>query len=119
MSVTVHYDAARDLDEDTWLNFSNRNWASVLQLIGLDPEWTGTWAVTDLPRILARVRFAVQSVEAMPELDGGTESRESRGANGARVIDCGLPEGYYGRRLRDLEALLDAAHERGVAVHWD
>jgi hypothetical protein len=96
------------------LNVANGNWARLVDLIGmelaLDP-WQGEGRLEGaaLVEFVGRVRFLLDSITAMPALDGGTLTTECTGAGGCHVIAPGLRPGYFEDRLRLLLAIAEAA----------
>jgi hypothetical protein len=117
MSVSIYTTAPDGIE--TLMNFSNTNFARIMDLIGLDGvEPCGEWAVSELPDVLAKARFARESVAAMPDLDGGLVDEDLSRPGGCQMILCGLPPGYYARRLSELEQILGTALAAGAPVQW-
>lgn len=92
------------------VNMSNANAAQVIERLGLDFDYCGTIAAADL---LGRAMLGTVGRD-----DSGVPSVEDRGENGARVIECGLPAGYFAARLGSLADLATLALARGVGITW-
>lgn len=128
MSMTISLRASDNEAEE--LNVSNVNFWSICELIGEPivysdyvsesdgktysypetPCWNTTDALLDLQ---FRLTQAIESLSAMPALDGGVEGSEEIGEFGCRVINCGRREGYYADRLTQLSKLVTLALDRG------
>ena len=122
MSVTLWIPALNDGHEG--VNFSNGNFCRIMDLVGVPGSdnaadgLCGTWPVEQLPSILDKLEFALASLDAMPALDGGSPDQHYRGTMGCQVIECGLPDGYYRRRLNEIRDLVATGIVKGKEVVW-
>ena len=95
------------------VNMSSSNAFRVCQSLGIDLEdegWCGGMTAEDfLGRVL--VALAIEPVSA------GIPSHEVPGP-GARMIDCGRPEGYLQDRLGQLRELADWAVANGAEISF-
>jgi hypothetical protein len=107
-----------------YLNVSNDNFIRLMELLdvavdrsrGLCGEFEGP-ALWDLR---VKVVFALDSLRALPALDGGVAPVDvSGGGGGCRVIDMGLSPGYFAHRLTRLLTAIDAALACGVPLRYD
>lgn len=123
MSVSVY--VLGESSEDDY-NVSNGNFRRLMDLIG-DPipqDWDQYRRYepgAQLEELRARVVFALEGIRAIPDLDSGRPPSqyiggEELGASGVLVIDCGMSEGYYERRLTGLLEVIDRALEVGKSV---
>ena len=108
-----------DYDNPLSLNVANGNYIRLMQLLGLDHSgYCGTWGDGSLQEVKDKLTFALESLKAMPELDGGTLTEESKGKGGCVWIDCGLPDGYFQMRLTTLLGIVNKAIEVGGVVSF-
>jgi hypothetical protein len=97
--------------EDLSVNMSNANAARVCETLGIDLDeegWCGSLPAADF---LGRVLMAL----AVLPVDAGVPWHEVPGP-GARMIECGRPEGYTQDRLGQLRELADwaVAHDAEI-----
>lgn len=115
MSITVF---VAGFDDD-YVNVTNTNFLRLLELLGVDdPGPAGEFSGPALDELSARITFALESLAALPELDGGTATREIPCASGPRWIEVGLREGYYVERLTALQRLISLARSHGRALSF-
>ncbi|MEU9065216.1 hypothetical protein AB0D13_42010 [Streptomyces sp. NPDC048430] len=100
MSVTF----TAELGDDS-VNMSNANAARVLAALGHSELCGDEGADAFLGRVLLALAIEPEDC-GRPSLTEG------------RYIDCGRPEGYTGKRLRELHALAECALRRGKRVTW-
>jgi hypothetical protein len=115
MSVSIYLRSSLREEDVNELNLANGNFVRLMEMldvpIDVEDGLCGEWRGEQLLHLQANVRIALDGVRAMPELDGGTETVERRGAGGCRVIECGHTPGYFEHRLSALLALVEAAIE--------
>jgi len=116
MSVTIYTGTG----SDSSLNLSNTNFRRLMDLVGIElsESLCGEFAGAALEDLRQRTLFALESVRAMPALDGGTPSVEFVGARGARCVEMGLREGYFESRLSALLAEIEVALETGQPLRY-
>ena len=117
MSVSIYIGAGAEDD----LNLANGNFVRVMHLIDepVDPaNLCGVWEGPALAALAVKVRFALDSIRAMPSVDDGTPAIASRIHGHMAVIDCGLRDGYFADRLSRLMAVIEEALEAGVPLHY-
>jgi hypothetical protein len=98
------------------LNVANSNFVRLMDLLGSPSEdYCGQWESVgdELSEVLEQIKFVLQSIEAMPTLDGGVPD-ETVGS----VTYCGLHEGYFAERLKQLQAIVEAAIKNNGTVVW-
>ena len=92
------------------LNVSNANGMSILNALGIEPDYCGSIDPSDLKgRCLEALVLAD---------DSGFPSQTTIGANGATMVDCGRREGYLADRLQTLIEVADQAISLGTDVTW-
>jgi hypothetical protein len=108
------------------LNVSNDNFYRIMGLLGYERDelqdesgsTCGSFADEKLADLLQRVVFALESIQAIPALDGGTPMHDEGGPGTGRCrwIDFGMSEGYYACRLQTLRdvALVALKHKGSV-----
>ena len=122
MSVTVQagLGAGRSFAAfDDGMNVSNGNFFRIMTLLGYeDVDCCGELRGAALTELLAKVDFVLTSIANMPELDGGTQTIMHQEPGKARMIDCGLPEGYFYQRLSTMECMVAQALSVNGAIVW-
>lgn len=118
MSVTFY---AKNLE----LNVTDRNAVELLRLLGFDQVVLSTaegWSI-DPTQLLIQPQelidacdLALAAISSIPELDCAKPGMESRGANGARVIECGRREGYLKDRITKLREIAQEAKDNNTIV---
>jgi hypothetical protein len=97
------------------LNIANGNFQKLCDLLDIAYfDWCGSVSGDSLIALRDKIDFVLTGIAAMPELDGGTASYEKA----PNWIECGLPEGYYARRLSELRGLVTAAIANESALMW-
>lgn len=115
MSVSIFLDDGAE----TELCVSNRNFMLIMNTIGWpEVDYCGIFAGTQLDELIAHIKGALGVLRQYPALDGGIESSSYRGKQSAVVIDCGLPPGYFVRRLTKFLELAERAKRAGSALHF-
>lgn len=95
-------------------NVSNHNAGVILHSLGFTDEDLAGGEV-DAADLAARIAIAQVVGGAFP--DHGTPDVEIPGT-GARMIDCGLPEGYLAHRYDELAELAACGVAAGEPVGW-
>lgn len=93
------------------LNVANDNFFHLMTLLGYDsatPEYCGSFGDGSLQDLREKIVFSLESIKAMPALDGGTETVEYSSPNHATMIYCGREAGYDTMRLTQLLKIVDA-----------
>lgn len=104
---------------DDGINLSNGNFGRVMDLLGLgDVDCCGTWGPDELPDVLDKIDFVLQSLTNVPALDAGTPYVEERGYGGCTIIRCGVPDGYFSRRVGELRTIVTKAINAKQEVNW-
>jgi hypothetical protein len=103
-------------DVDLWVNFSNTNASMLLGILGLralnaDGELCGSMAGSEFLGYCLVALGQERNDAAVPAADVST-------GVGARVIDCGLPEGYVSTSLGRLADVASEAARLGRHVTW-
>lgn len=112
MSVSFYVSLGQDAPE---LNVANGNFVRLMEILGYDhPEAVGEFTDALLLDLRHRVVFVLDSIKAMPDLDGGVPAQEISQSH----IVCGIPDGYFERRLKALLALIDQAQASGQPLRW-
>ncbi len=108
------YDRAPLNADDSELSLSNENAHDVLDTLGIeDPYSSSPWPIAPFRSRLAatrRKRLGHQS-PAIPTTEQSEPGRMT-------IIECGRPEGYVERRLKDLSNLVNRGLAAG-ATHVD
>jgi len=112
MSVSFYVDGSEQL------NVANGNFARLTELLGVEMDWGGEMAGPELAKFREKIAFVLESIQALPELDGGKPDEEDVGARGCRIVYCGLRPGYFTERLTQLRRAVDAAIARGLPLCW-
>lgn len=117
------YGKIRTNENPLTMNVANGNFVSLLELLGLcsynDPDiWCGQWNDGSLQAVKDKITFVLDSLKAMPALDGGTETQVSGGNGTCMIVECGLREGYYTLRLNSLLEIINAAIAANGSVVW-
>lgn len=95
------------------VNLSNANAYAVLERLGVEPE------DYDVGQMDAHEMIGRAMVGNVGRDDSGILTTDTgRQAHGPRVIDFGVPAGYYGARLGALTDLAVEAARRGALVVW-
>lgn len=106
------------VDGEHVMNVANGNFHRICELLGVEMDGGGEMDGAQLEAFGKNVDFVLASLKAMPALDGGKPDVEEVGANGCRIIDCGLPEGYFEERLTQLRSAVEAAQSQHVPLCW-
>lgn len=123
MSVTLQIDRQQDQN----LNYTNRNAALVLGLIGIDvAEGYGCLALQDIPKARRAILVALNCRTALPSVEQETEyattvtDQDGLSTIGRRLryLDPGIDQEGVERRLREVAALLARASELQSDVSW-
>lgn len=92
------------------VNVSNNNGFAILTELGIEADYCGSIAATELrERALCALGFA-----SAAEVPGNV----SQGEGGATIIDCGRREGYMPERIGSLLELATLCERYGWAVCW-
>jgi hypothetical protein len=107
-------------NQNPWeLNVANGNFCRIMELLGFPgAEYCGTFGDGSLQDLQERVTFALQSLIAVPALDTGRPTEETRTKNGGRWIECGTDDGYFTERLTQLSAIIQAAIDAEGMVNY-
>ncbi len=97
------------------LNVSSVNGRDLMAHLGLEWDDCGSADAADL---VARCRRKLMHVVGEERLDAGIPATEERGLRGARIIDCGRPEGYLRDKTAALLGVALYAWEKGGRVTW-
>jgi len=100
------------------INLGNSNAATLLSAIG---EFTvedlyGTWNVDDLPRIQRAITKALNVDDRVAAMT--SETVESRGALGCRMISMGYTDEQVRDRLERFQTLVAYAAHNKLSIHW-
>ena len=104
-----------DTDQDPQLRVSNGNGVRLLQTLGLSTEddiaYSGSVPADDF---LGRILIAL----ALEPVDEGLPLVESITSGGARLVDCGRPEGYIQDKLKALLNVVEFAKSQNSNITW-
>lgn len=95
-----------------FVNMSNRNAQSLLDVLGLTWDDNGGEATAD--DLLGRILIA----EGIYGEDHGVPSEHTRRSGGGLLVDCGREPGYINDRLVGLREVAEAARKAGRTVTW-
>jgi len=102
------YDRARLTADDSELSLSNENAHDVLDALGIeDPYSSSPWPIAPF-----RARLAATRRKRLGHQSAAIATTERSEPGRMTIIECGRPEGYVERRLKDLSDLVN----RGLAV---
>lgn len=96
-------------DDDTTLNVSNSNAFHLLTLLGVTPDYCGSFEGDELQSLKRSAEVAVRMLAINPNIDAGTETVVDDSGPGATMVHCGRREGYYAHRLEALLTIIDIA----------
>lgn len=105
-----------DIDDATFLNMSNANARVFLAFLGVEPgaHLVGEITVPEARRAIIRARATFERrVGAYTR-----ESSDTKRPGKVRVIEGGIADDYFERRLDDFESFLGVAVERGATSIW-
>lgn len=94
------------------VNMSNANAMQVIERLGIEFDYCGSIGAADL---LGR---AMTGNVGRDDSGVSTVERGGPGTGTARIIECGLPAGYFDGRLEQLARLAAAALAGGLSVSW-
>lgn len=123
MSITLQIDRQQDQN----LNYSNRNAALVLGLIGIDTaEGYGCLALQDIPKARRAIILLLNGGSTLPSIEQEVEYATAVSDQGGlptigrrlRYLDPGIDQESVERRLREIAALLARASELQSDVSW-
>jgi hypothetical protein len=106
-----------DHEYPTHLNMSGANARAVLEFLRLDPgeEPSGEATLPEARRAIIRARATLARTVRGYTRDGSDTTRPGR----CRVIEAGIDEAYFARRLDDFERFLAAVAELGAtSIYW-
>ena len=109
--------------ENPWdLNVSNINCLDLLRTLGLWEEGrdpSDLHGVLDPAKLALACDQALSTLQAVPEIDMGTNSREDEpGQKGCRMVICGHMPGYFTNRFEWLKKLAVIAQERYAVIGY-
>lgn len=121
MSVTFELPYPAETPEDLRLNLSNANARMILGLLGYGydhpeevDELVGTLEADMLEaRCLLTLGFMPVENKGIPAIETG-----GPGTGSARILECGVAEGYVEDRIERLRKLAEFARSKGEAVQF-
>jgi len=113
MSISFWCETSGEFKQE--LNYSNSNAASLMRLMGIDPEPAGEIEPDEIPRL----KNHIETLLAEPKLREYeiTEPRITVG-NGISTHFGGRPDESIVRRLRQMSQLFELAQNLWTPVYW-
>ena len=102
------------------ITLANSNCMRLMELTGLDGsfDWCGEWKEHELVLVECRIKFVLDALQSMPEMDAGRKEEVLDAHGGATMIMCGLQPGYDSSRLTVLLGIVQLAIREGGKVTW-
>lgn len=107
---------ALDLEHRAYLNMASGNARAFLHFLGLEPGDEPSGEAT-----MPEARRAVMRARATFDRHVGEFTRDrsdTKRPGGCRVIEGGIDEGYFARRIDDFERFGNAVAARGATTIW-
>jgi hypothetical protein len=105
------------LDDPAAVNMANANGRRFLEFLGLDPgpEPAGEVSMPEARRAVMRARATFE--RRVPAFT--RQESETKWPGQVRVIEAGLSEEYFERRLNDFEKFLNVVTAKGAtSIYW-
>lgn len=95
------------------LNMSNARVKDLFDMLGLEYDYCGSFDGGELVIFISKLKALKDSIQGNPS-EFSTPTVESRGENGAHIIDCGVRDGYWESRLDKLVELAEST----TKIQW-